>query len=115
MPKLRLSNRTTAASLLLLAGLVPTGMWVVLLTTPGVDFGFASYAFSDQNEYSVVLRPTHGIGRGIAHSGHRGHVYGPERRAEVRSVLVCGASRGARGIRRLVLGLYCRGAGLVAI
>ena len=50
MPKVHISNKATAAALLLVAASVPIGIWVVLLTVPEPDLAFASYAFSEENE-----------------------------------------------------------------
>jgi hypothetical protein len=50
MPKLHISNKLTAAALLLIAAAVPIGIWVVLLTVPDWDPAFVTYAFSEQNE-----------------------------------------------------------------
>ena len=53
---------------MLLAGLVPAGIWFVLLTTPEVDLSFASYAFSEQNDlrWYFVLFTVSGVASLIA-------------------------------------------------
>jgi hypothetical protein len=48
---LRMSNRVAAAALLLIAGIVPIGIWAITLTTPQLDLTFPSYAFSEENEH----------------------------------------------------------------
>jgi hypothetical protein len=48
MPKLQISARVKAATLLFVVGAIPVGIWIVLLTLPELDPEFAKYAFSSE-------------------------------------------------------------------